>query len=249
MPKNIIKNINQIFSDCDLEVERFISKTFALAVNYFNDTEFKLGTTLIDIGYEKTNVGIFNNFALIHSKSFPIGINHVAKDISRLCSLSLEESKNIRDDIGCYLWQIKNFSEKENSLSKKFFTSSKFRKISKSLVSEIIIARIKDILDIVKKEIYITGLKMTAGQNIFITGGGSKLQNFKEFCEKFFSANTKVLDNLSENSHYKISKNYISDSCFGALKIIFQGWETEAIPEIVDKKNRKWGFFSKILGK
>ena len=75
--------------DCDLEIERFISNTFALAVNYLNDTEFQLGSSLIDIGYEKTSLGIFKNFALIHSITFPIGINHVTKDISRVCSLGL----------------------------------------------------------------------------------------------------------------------------------------------------------------
>jgi len=32
IPKNNIKNINQAFIDCDIEIERFISCTFALAV-------------------------------------------------------------------------------------------------------------------------------------------------------------------------------------------------------------------------
>ena len=42
--------------DCDLEIERFISNTFALAVNYLNDTEFQLGSSIIDIGYEIKNI-------------------------------------------------------------------------------------------------------------------------------------------------------------------------------------------------
>jgi len=244
IPKNIIKNINQIFIDCELEVERFISKTFALAAYYFNDTELKLGTTLIDIGFEKTSLGIFNKFALINLKSFPIGINHITKDISRLCSLSVEESENIRDEIGCIFLK----PEKENTLPEKFFKNSKFRKISMSLITEIIIARTKDILDIANKEINISDLKMTSGKNIFITGGGSKLQYLREFCEKFFSTNIRILNNSSSSSDYTESKNHVPDSCFGALKIIFQGWETEAIPENVDKKNKKWRFFSNILG-
>ena len=33
MPKNNIKNIIQIFSDCDIKIQRFISNTFSLAVN------------------------------------------------------------------------------------------------------------------------------------------------------------------------------------------------------------------------
>jgi len=37
-------------------------------------------------------------------------------------------------------------------------------------------------------------------------------------------------------------------SSLGALKIIKDGWETEAIPEIVEKNIKKIGFFAKIFG-
>ena len=244
IPKNIIKNINQIFMDCDLEIERFISNTFALAVNYLNDTEFQLGSSLIDIGYEKTSLGIFKNFALIHSITFPIGINHVTKDISRVCSLGLKESEYIRNQMGCYFWN----ADKENNLPEDFFKESKFRKITKSLVSEIIIARIKEILEIIKKEIQLTGLSKTSGQNVYITGGGSNLSNLKEFCLSFFSTNIKMLNSSDNNIDPKSQNNNYLDSCCGALKIIYNGWETEAIPEIVDKRDKKQGFFNKILG-
>ena len=103
VPKNIIKNLNEVFVECDLEIERLISNTFALAVNYLSDTEFELGSTIVDIGFEKTSIGIVKNFALIHSRTFPIGIHHVTKDISRGCSLNLDEAKYIRDQIGCFI--------------------------------------------------------------------------------------------------------------------------------------------------
>ena len=95
MPKNNIKNINQAFIDCDIEVERFISCTFALGAKLLNDNELQFGSILIDIGFEKVSLGLFKNLALVHSITFPIGINHIIKDISKVCSLSLEESKII----------------------------------------------------------------------------------------------------------------------------------------------------------
>jgi cell division ATPase FtsA len=130
---------------------------------------------VFDIGFEKTSIGIFKNFALIHSKTFPIGIHHVTKDISRGCSLSLDEAKYIRDQIGCFYWEKDMDLEKENNLPEKFFKQSKFRKITKSLVSEIITARVEEIIKIIKKEIYVIRSGLTAGHNIFIAGGGSHL--------------------------------------------------------------------------
>ena len=51
----------------------------------------------------------------------------------------------------------------------------------------------------------------------------------------------------STNSFGYLDKNF--DSCLGALKIIKDGWETEAIPKIKDKNIEKMSFFSKIFGK
>ena len=36
--------------------------------------------------------------------------------------------------------------------------------------------------------------------------------------------------------------------CLGAIKIIKDGWETEAIPETVQKNSHKLGFFAKFFG-
>ena len=97
----------------------------------------------------------------------------------------------------------------------------------------------EEIFDIVKKEIYFVGLNLTSGQNIFITGGGSHILYLKEFCSGFFNTDVKILENEKNNF----------DSCNGAIKIIYNGWVTEALPAVVDKKYKERGFFSKILGK
>ena len=92
-----------IFIDCDIEVERFISSTFASAVELLNNDDLQLGSSFIDFGFEKTSLGLFKNLALVNSITFPICINHITKDISKVCSLNLDESKNIINNI-CLLY-------------------------------------------------------------------------------------------------------------------------------------------------
>ena len=84
-PKNNLKNINQVFIDCDIEIERLISRTFALGVKLLNQKELEFGAAILDLGSEKISFGIFKNLALVHSITFPIGINHITKDISKVC--------------------------------------------------------------------------------------------------------------------------------------------------------------------
>ena len=44
-----------------------ISSTFALGAKVLNNNELKFGSILIDIGFEKTSLGLFKNLAIIHS--------------------------------------------------------------------------------------------------------------------------------------------------------------------------------------
>ena len=82
--KNNVKNINKVLNNCEIEVERLISRTFALGAQLFSDNELQNGTTLVNLGYEKTSIGLFKNLALIHSSTLPFGINHITKDISKV---------------------------------------------------------------------------------------------------------------------------------------------------------------------
>ena len=247
MPKNNIKNINQAFIDCDIEVERLISCTFALAAKLLNDDELQFGSTLIDIGFEKTSLGLFRNFALVHSITFSIGINHVIKDISKVCSLSLEESKNIINKIDFSFQNNEELFDKNNYLKNVYFTNSSFRKISQSLILNIIKARLDEIFEMIKKQIIGTGLSSTLGTNFFIVGGGSNLFSLEKYCSNFFGLKVKKLgNNTKKENETQFDENFAS--CLGALKIIKDGWETEAIPVLINKNSQKMGLFAKIFG-
>ena len=54
----------------------------------------------------------------------------------------------------------------------------------------------------------------------------------------------KVKNNYDKQD--TLIKNFTS--CLGALKIIKDGWETEAIPELREKNIEKIGFFAKFFG-
>ena len=244
MPKNNIKNINQAFIDCDIEVERCISSTFALAAELLSNAELQFGSILMDIGFEKTSLGLFKNLALVHSVTLPIGINHIIKDISKVCSLSLEESKIIRNEIDFSFQDNNKLFDNNGYLKNSYFNNSSYRKISKSLIFNIVKARLDEIFGMIKKQIILTELKPIIEINLFIVEEGSNLYNLEKYCSNFFGSNVKKLS--KNNSEVKYDGNFFS--CLGALKIIKDGWETEAIPEPVDKNNKKISFFAKIFG-
>jgi len=239
-PKNNLRNVNQVFLDCDIEIERLISKTFALGVELFDTQELQDGIVLINLGAKKISLGLFRNLALVHSITFPLGIDHIANDILKVCSLNLEESFTIRNNIDFLFKNNKNLFDENNFLKKDFFIDSKFRKISKDLIFNIAKARVDEIFEMLKKQLVLAGFNFNSGVNLILTGKGSNHTNIDQYCKNFFELNTIVRRN--EN----LEKNF--SACMGGVKIISEGWETEAIPEIKPKSIEKVGFLRKIFG-
>jgi len=240
VPKNNLRNINQIFLNCDIEIERLISKTFALGVELFNEHELQSGVVLVNLESKKTSLGIFKNLALVHSITFPVGIDHITNDVSKVCSLNLEESLAIRDNTDFSFKNNQSLFDENNLLKKSFFIDSKFRKISEDLICKVIKARTDEILEVIKKQLKLIRFNFNSGMSFFLIGKGSNLINIQEYCQNFFE-----LNNIKDKKD-DLEKNFLA--CQGGIRIIKEGWETEAIPEIKIKGIEKAGFLRKIFG-
>ena len=245
-PKNNLKNINQVFIDCDLEIERLISRTFTLGAKLLSNKELQFGSALINLGFEKISLGLFKNLALVHSITLPIGINHITKDIAKVCSLNLNESEVIKNNIDFSFQNNQNLFDKNNYLKNTYFINSNFRKISKNLILDVIKARLDEIFALLKKQLIVPGFNFNSGINLLLVGEGSSLFNLGKYCTNFFGQNVKTIDNNNVEKDEYLEKNFIPS--LGALKIIKDGWETEAIPEISGKNIEKIGLFEKIFG-
>ena len=244
-PKNNLKNIRQVFMDCDLEVEKLISRTFALGIKVLNNNDFNNGAVLINLDFEKISLGLFKNLALVHSITIPIGTNHISKDISKVCSLDLEESDLILRNIDFSLENNQNIFDENNYLKKEFFINSSIRKVSKKLILDIVKARLDEIFNKLKKQLIIPSFKLNSLISFFILAEDSKFENIEKYSKNFFGTNLKRIDKNDYENESNLEKNFVSS--LGALKLIKDGWETEAIPEIGEKTVKKMGIISKIF--
>ena len=245
-PKNNIKNINQAFIDCDIEIERLISHTFTLGVKLLSTEELKFGTALINLGSKKISLGLFKNLALVHSITLPIGTDYITSDISKVCSLNLDESEVIRNNIDFSFENNQNLFDKNNYLKNTYFINSNFRKISKKLILNVIKARLDEMIGALKKQLIVPGFNLTSGISLLLTGGGSNLFNIEKYFTNFLGTNVKKINKNNIEKDRSLEKNFAS--CLGAIKIIKDGWETEAIPEVRSKNIEKIGFLGKIFG-
>ena len=126
-----------------------------------------------------------------------------------------------------------------------YFIDSNFRKISKNLILNVIRTRLDEIFDLIKKQLIVPGFNLNSGASLLLAGGGSNLFNIEKYFINFFGPNVKTIDKEIVEKEINLKKNFTS--CLGALKIIKNGWETEAIAEIGGKNTEKKDFFAKIF--
>ena len=246
IPKNNLKNINQVFINCDIEIEKLISRNFAMGVQMLNNKELQIGSIIVDLRFEKTSITVFKNLAIVHSITFPIGINHITKDISKVCSLNLEESEKIRNNIDFSFEKNEKMFDENNYLKNNYFINSNFRKISKNLILSVIKARLDEIFEELKKQTIVPGFNFASGIQLFITGEGLNLPKIEKYFINFFKINVKKLGQNLDGESEQLKKDFAL--CLGALKIIKDGWETEAIPQTNNRDIEKRSFFAKIFG-
>jgi len=245
-PKNNLKNINEAFIECDIEIERLISRTFALGAKLLKEEELENGCSLIDLDFDKISMGVFKNFALIHSITFSFGLSYVAKDIAKVCSLNIEEAENIKKNIDFSFEKNSSLFDNNDYLKEIYFINSNFRKISKNLILNVVKARLDEIIEKLKKQLIVPGFKTGSKYSHLIVGNGLNLLNIEKYFSKHLGEKIKIKKESNIEANVELENNFTS--CLGALKIIKEGWETEAIPKTKDRNIEKIGFFAKFFG-
>ena len=89
--KNILKNIRLVFNNFGLNIEKIILKPFAEGVYLLSNNQSDKNFTILRLEKNRINVSLFKNKSYIFTEDFTFGFNLIIKDISKLCSLKIEE--------------------------------------------------------------------------------------------------------------------------------------------------------------
>ena len=235
--KNILKNIKSVFNNCGLNIQKTILKPFAEGIYLLSNNQLNKNVTILRLEENRINISLFKNKSYVFTEDFNFGFALIIKDISKLCSLKIEEVKNFMREI-----ELKNIIEtnSESCLEKKYFYISPYRKIKYQLILDIINARIEELFEICyKKNINIRNLKNNDKIYIYVDSS-EYYRNIQYVIE-----NSKLV--ALESIYDHDTAQTLSASVSGACELISKGWEKEAIP--INHKNRSLinRFFSRLF--
>ena len=141
---------------------------------------------IINIGYMKTEVSIFNKGILTNTETLNLGAYHIENDLAYIFKVSLATAKEIKNDL-CAAHK-RNVSA---SIKKEYLTKTNEKmEISEYEATEVSTARVEEILKFAKKQINLLTKKEI--HYIMITGGVSEMPNFNLLLEEVFGHSAKI---------------------------------------------------------
>ena len=236
--KNIVKNLKLLFNISGISIDRIILKPFAEGVNYLLMNKNNKSFTTITLEEKKINISLFKNKSYVCTEDFDFGINLIIKDVSKLCSLKIEEVELLLKKINL---ESLILNDAESYLDNSFFSISPYRKIKHQLILDIIVARLDEFTEVCyEKNINLNYFRKN-NNAIYINIG--KSEYFKNI--QFALRKNKFID--PKLVFGKNNEDSSLSSLNGAAELIGKGWEKEAIPVTQSKKSLISSLFSRLF--
>lgn len=174
----------------------------------FRNKEFdKQVGAIINIGEQTTCVSIINKGVLTNTSTTYLGGSNVTNDIAYIYKIDKEKAKEIKEEFALAHKRMAISAETINIKNKE----EKNISINQYEVSEVVESRLKEILNLAKKQINVLTKKEIS--YIILTGGVTETKDFNLVAESIFGKNVTL-----GNIHELGVRNNIYSSVVGIIK-------------------------------
>lgn len=186
---NAINNINKCIRRGGLEIADLILEPLASSLAVLSDEEKEAGVCLIDIGGGTTDIAIFYDNIIRHTAVIPFGGNIVTNDIKQGLMVLPQQAEQLKTRFGRAIAEEASPNE---IVSIPGIRNRAAKEISVKNLSNIIQARMEEVIEMAHSEIISSGFENRLAGGIVITGGGAQLSNLKQLVEYMTGMDTRI---------------------------------------------------------
>ena len=172
-----VRNIIRCVEKAGLRTKELILEPFASALATLDEDELREGVALVDIGGGTTDVAIFLDKVIRHTAVIPFGGNVITKDIKTGLSILEKQAELLKVKFGS---AVHSDDHDNVMVSIPGLRGREPKEISVKNLTEIISARMKEIIDLVYHQIKVSGYEDKLMPGIVLTGGGAQLRNLNQ---------------------------------------------------------------------
>ncbi|MBL7865697.1 MAG: cell division protein FtsA [Cyclobacteriaceae bacterium] len=184
-----INNINKCVRRAGLEIDNLILEPLASSLAVLSDEEKEAGVCLIDIGGGTTDIAIFYDNIIRHTAVIPFGGNILTNDIQTGLMVMAKQAEQLKTKFGKAIAEEANPNE---VVSIPGIRNRSAKEISVKNLSNIIQARMEEIVEMCHTEIISCGFENRLAGGIVITGGGSQLNSLKHLVEYMTGMDSRI---------------------------------------------------------
>jgi cell division protein FtsA len=167
-----IKNLTKAVYRTGLSIEDLVLSVLATAEATASQRQKELGVAVVNIGMSTTSLAVFEEGDILYTGILPIGSEHITNDIAIGLRTSIDIAEAVKVQYGdCQASEI----SKREEIDLLELGSSDHEIVKKQYVSEIIEARVEEILHKVDQELNKIKRSGLLPAGVILTGGGSKL--------------------------------------------------------------------------
>lgn len=181
-----LQNLERSITMAGRKVDSIVLQALASGVGVLGAQEMELGSAVVDIGGDTTDVAVFAGGSIAYHATIPVGGKHVTTDLSTLLKCSPEEAERLKLRYGAALSD--NVPEGDQ-IDVMQLGSGDARPMQRKVFCEIAESRMKELATMVRQHIEKSGYYAMLPGGISLTGGGSNLTS----CDKLFE---QVLQHL-----------------------------------------------------
>ena len=225
--QHFINDVTSRLDDLGIKIMGFYSSSLGEAMQLIPYEERDNTGILIDVGYLSTEIVAMEGDAIIWQHIVPIGGAHITMDLSQVLNAQFDLCERIKRSF--------SFNESQNAEIEVQAEDGKVETFSGKLVSDVIGARVNEILELCNDAIDKSGVHIPDNSVIYFTGGGiMPMKGAKVYVGSSFKQTVREGNTRTS----KMTPAHIYASGYGLLALVCDRLEEE--------EEAEGGFFEKI---
>ncbi|KAB2889190.1 MAG: cell division protein FtsA [Desulfobulbaceae bacterium] len=238
-----VHNLVTCCNKAGLEVADIVLESIASARSVLSRDEMELGVALVDIGGGTTDLAVFCDGTIRHTCEIGLGGHNLTNDLSVGLRTPLQEAERLKEDFG---GAIASIIKPNLVVDVPTVGDREPRKVTQKVLVDILEARMIEILEMVDRELVLSGQKNRINGGVVITGGTALLANVVDLAEQIFD--TQVRIGYPAGISGRVDEVY-SPRCTTAVGLVMYGREKcrEGRQHEGSVIGRMKGWFKKIM--
>lgn len=184
-----VKNLTKCLNQAGVTIQDMVFTPLADARALLSKRQQEIGVALIDIGANTTSYAVYEEGDILQAGVLPVGASHITNDIAIGLRTSIDTAEVIKVKYGTAKGD--HLTGKEEIDLKKIDKNEE-GSVNVKYISEIIEARLTEILVMVRDELRHVGRDGMLPAGIILTGGGAKQEGIIELTKEILRLPAQV---------------------------------------------------------